>query len=134
MNLIVWNFTLKGNKQVPKTFDFDIIESISKTWNKIIYFFWEIEISSSKDFLKYLQKEFWEILNYDISISTEDKIELLPYDYEEWIYELVSFEWEEVNFEEILERFKEHDAIFSVREAEISKRFWNRVIKVDFVY
>jgi len=134
MNLVIWNVTFKWNIIIPKSFDFDIVESLSKTWDKNIYFFWETEINSSKDFLEKELKKIWEIIDYDISISTEDKIEFLPYDYEEWVYELVSFEWEEVNFEEIVERFKEHDAIFSVREAEISKKFWNRVIKVDFVY
>ena len=134
MNLVIWNVTFKWNIIIPKSFDFDIVESLSKTWDKNIYFFWETEINSSKDFLEKELKKIWEIIDYDISISTEDKIEFLPYDYEEWVYELVSFEWEEVNFEEIVERFKEHDAIFSVREAWISKKFWNKIIKVDFVY
>ena len=134
MNLVVWNITFDWNISIPKSFDFDIIETLSKTWDKNIYLFWETDIKTSKEFVSMCEREIWKIRNYDISISSEDKIELLAYDYEEWVYELAIFEWEYVDFKEILERFKEHDAIFSVREAEISKKFWNRVIKVDFVY
>jgi hypothetical protein len=134
MNTFAWNITLKWNKVIPNDFEFDYVESLSKDWNKNLYIFWETEINSSKELIDYFIEKLWELLNFDISISTEDKIEILPYDFEEWIYELVSFEWEEVNFEEIKARFEEHDAIFSVRETEKSKRFWNRVIKVDFVY
>ncbi len=134
MNLVVWNITFKWNLIIPKSFDFDVVETLSKTWDKNIYLFWETDIKFSKDFVKMCEKEIWKIKNFDISISTEDKIELLPYDYEDWIYESVSFEWEEINFDEILDRFKEHDAIFSVRETEISNKFWNRVIRADFIY
>jgi len=37
-------------------------------------------------------KTFGELKSYDISISSEDKLELMPYDFEEEIYEVVSFE------------------------------------------
>jgi hypothetical protein len=134
MNLVVWNISLVWNIEIPKSFDFDVIEIVSETWNKNIYLFWETEITSSEDFISMCSKEMGEIRNYDLSISTEDNIELSAYDFEEWIYELASFEWKEVTFEEIKDRFSEHDAIFSVREAEVSEKFWNRVIKADFVY
>ena len=134
MNLVVWNITFVWNIIIPKSFDFDVIETLSKIWDKNIYLFWETEIKTSKDFILMCEKELWKIKNFDISISSEDKIEFLPYDYEEEIYELVSFEWEEVSFEEIKERFKEHDAIFSIREAWISEKFWNKIIKADFIY
>jgi len=134
MNLVVWNITFEWNIKVPESFDFDVVETLSKTWDKNLYIFWETNLKSSSEFVKYCVEEIGEILNFDISISSEDKIELLPYDYEEEIYELASFEWEEVDFKEILDRFKEHDAVFSVREAWISEKFWNKIIKVDFIY
>ncbi len=134
MNIFSGNITLKGNKTISDDFEFDYIESLSKTWDKVLYVFGETEIKSSQELINFFKEKLGELLNWDISISTEDKIELLPYDYEEGIYELVSFEGEEVDFNEIKQRFEEHDAIFSIREAEISKRFGNRVIKVDFVY
>ena len=134
MNLVLWNITLKWNKVIPRSFDFDIIETLWKTWNKNIYFFGETEIKSSAEFMEYLQKEMWEILNFDFSISSEDKIEFLPYDYEEKIYELVTFEWEDIDFKEIVEKFKDSDSIFSIREAWISEKFWTKIIKCDFIY
>jgi len=134
MNLVIWNITFDWNMQIPKSFDFDVVESIWKNGNKNIYIFWETEIKSSKNFLSMCEKEIWSTINYDISIAWEDKLELFPYDFEEWIYEVVSFEWEEISFEEIKERFLEHDALFSIREAGFSNKFWNKVIKADFVY
>lgn len=134
MNLVVGNITFDWNIIIPKSFDFDIVETISKSWNKNIYLFWETDIKSSKEFVTMCEEEIWSIKNYDISISSEDKVELFPYDYEEWIYEVTSFEWEEVNYDEIKDRFLEHDALFSIRECEISNKFWNKVIRVDFIY
>ena len=134
MNLVVWNITFDWNFKIPESFDFDIIETISKSWNKNIYLFWETEIKSSNDFVNYLEKEIWKIKNNDLSIASEEKVELFPYDYQEEIYELVTFEWEDVEFEEIKERFKEHEALFCIREAWVSEKFWNQIIKADFIY
>lgn len=134
MNIFAWNITLKLSGDIPKDFDFDYLESNSNDWYKNLYIFWETELKTSNDLINYFEKKLWKIKNYDLSISSEDKINVLPYDFEEWIYEVTSFEWEHVDFNEISDRFAEHDALFSVREAEISDKFWNKVIKVDFVY
>ncbi len=134
LNQIVWTINLIENKAIPESFDFDYIASLSKNWEKNLFIFGETEIKTSKTFLEYCEKELWKISSYDISISTEDKILLEPYDYEEWIYEVASFEWEQINFAEIKARFEENDAFISVREAGISPKFWNKIIKVDFVY
>lgn len=134
MNTFAWNITLKWNIEIPSDFGFDYIESLSKTWDKNLYIFWETDLKDIKDLISFLKNKIWDLLYFDISISSEDNIELLPYDYEEWIYELTSFEWEYVDFSEIKERFLDNDAVFCIREAEKSEKFWNRVIKVDFVY
>ncbi len=131
MNLIVWSITFEWGINIPKSFDFDVIETLSKTWDKNVYLFWETEIESSKDFISMCKKEIWKIKNFDISISSENKIELLPYDYQEEIYEIISFEWEEVEFSEILEKLKDNESIFSVREAEVSEKFLNRIVRAD---
>ena len=133
MNIFAWNITLKWNKTVT-WFDFDYIESLSKSGDKIIYFFWDTEFKKSSEILNMFEEKFWELKNHDISISTENKVELVNWTYEEWIYELATFEWEQVDFDEIMDRFWEFDEVVSVREAEISERFWNKVIKVDFIY
>ena len=134
MNRFAWNITLNWNKVVPQEFDYEFIESLSKIWDKNLYIFWETNFKSSKDLVQYLENTFWKLKDFDISISSEDKIVLMDYDYEEWIYELASFEWEFTDFNEIKERFLDHEAIFSIREANISNKFWNKIIKCDFVY
>ncbi len=81
-----------------------------------------------------LKEKLWELKNYDISISTEDKMDIINSTYSEWVYELATFEWEQVDFEEINSRFCDFEEVVSIREAEISEKFWNKVVKVDFVY
>jgi hypothetical protein len=133
MNIFSWNITFKSNKEIT-WIDYDYVENLSKDWNKVLFIFWETDLKKSEELAEFFTEKLWELENYDISISTEDKIDVLHSTYAEWVYELASFEWEETTFEEILERFNDFDEVVTIREAEISKRFWNRVIKVDFVY
>lgn len=132
MNKFAWNITIKWNSKVELEIDF--IESLSKNWDKNIFFFWETELNSSEEILDSFREIFPEILNYDISIETEKKIKIVWESYEEWLYELATFEWEEVNFDEIFERFEDFEEVVCVREAEISEKFGNKKVKVDFVY
>ena len=134
MNQVVWTINLLENKNIPESFDFDYVASLSKNWEKNLFIFGETEIKTSIEFVEYCEEELWKINFYDISISSEDNILLEPYDYEEWIYEVASFEWEQISFGEIKNRFAENDAFISVREAGISKKFGNKIVKVDFVY
>ena len=133
MNNFAWNVTLKWNKAIS-WFDYDYVANLSKTWDKVVFIFWETELKTSNDIVKMLEDKLWELKNHDISIETEAKIELINDTYEEWVYELATFEWEQADFAEILDRFQDFDEVVSIREAEISNRFWNKVIKVDFVY
>lgn len=133
MNTFAWNIVLKWNN-VIKWIDFDYVENISLNWNKVLFVFWDTELKTSKELEKMLKEKLWEILFFDIGVSSEDKITILWDKYEEWVYELTSFEWEQVNFEEIVDRFSDFEWVISVREAEISNKFWNKVVKVDFVY
>jgi hypothetical protein len=133
MNTFAWNITLNWNK-VISWLDFDYVANLSKTWDKVLFVFWDTKLNSSTEVIKMLEEKLWELKNHDISISTEDKMELINDTYEEWVYELATFEWEQVDFAEILDRFADFEEVVSVREAEISNRFWNKVVKVDFVY
>ena len=54
--------------------------------------------------------------------------------YEEGIYEIATFEWEEVDFNEIFDRFKDFEEVVAIREVEVSEKFGNKKIRVDFVY
>ena len=133
MNIFAWNVTLDWNKIID-WLDFDYVQNLSKTWDKVVFFFWDTELSKSSEILEMLREKLWEIKNHDISVSTEDKMELVNSTYEEWVYELATFEWEQVDFDEIMDRFWDFDEVVSVRESEISSKFWNKVIKVDFIY
>ena len=133
MNLFSGNLLLEWNIAI-KWLEFDYIENISKSWDKIIFIFWETELAKSSDIINLLEKKLWKFKNVDLSISTEDKIDIINDTYEEWVYELATFEWEQVDFNEIFDRFKWFEEVVSIREAEISNKFWNKVVKVDFVY
>ena len=78
--------------------------------------------------------EKFEILNSDLTVEMEWKLEIIGESYDEGLYEVATFEWEEVNFDEIFERFSEFEEVVCVREGWISEKFWNKKIKVDFVY
>ncbi|MDQ7010032.1 MAG: hypothetical protein Q9M94_07115 [Candidatus Gracilibacteria bacterium] len=134
MNLVVGTINLEKNENIPESFDFDYVSSLSENGEKNLFIFGETEIKSSKEFVEYCEKELGKITDFDISIETENKIILEPYDYEEGIYEVASFEGEQVNFSEIKNRFEENDTLISVREAGISPKFGNKIIKVDFVF
>ncbi len=134
MNIFAWNIKISSQELDKEKYDFDYIENNTDNWSKVLYVFWETDLETTKELLSRFEDIFWELEEYDLSISSEDKIELIPYDYEEWIYEIASFEWEKVNFKEIKDRFIDLDTVFSIREAEVSSKFWNKVIKVDFVY
>lgn len=132
MNKFAWNITIKWNPKVD--LDFEFISYLNRNWNTNICFLWETEMKSSIEILNFFKKKFEEVLNYDISIESEDKIVVYLENYKEWFYEVVSFEWEKVDFNEILNKFAENKYVVAVREAEISKKFGNRVVKIDFIY
>ena len=133
MNLFVGNIVLKGKHEI-ETEEFDTLVSYSDAGDTIIFMMGELEIATSQELLEYFTEKFGSIESYDISISTEDQIELFAEWYDEGIYEVASFEGERVEFEEICERFEAMDTVCTVREAEESKKFGNRIVKVDFIY
>ena len=133
MNIFAWNITMNWNKVVWKL-DFDYVENLSKSWDKVFFFFWDTEYTKSSEVLEMFLEKYWKLKNHDISISTEDKMDTFNPTFEEWVYELATFEWEQVDFDEIVDRFWDFEEVVCIREAEISSKFWNKVIKVDFIY
>ena len=133
MNKFAWNITLDWNKLI-KDLGFNYVENISLDWNKVLYISWETDKKTSEELIDYFIIKLWELTDYDISISTEDKIELVNSLKKEWLYELSTYEWEGIDFKTIAERFQDFDWVISIREAEVSNKFGNKVIKVDFVY
>ncbi|MDD3144929.1 MAG: hypothetical protein PHV23_02345 [Candidatus Gracilibacteria bacterium] len=132
MNIFSGNFTMTGNKKI--NLDFDFVESLSKNGDKIVFVYGETELKTSSEIVDMLKEKLGELKNFDISISSEDKVEIINLAYEEGIYELATFEGEEIDFDEIMDRFKDFEEVVSIREAELSERFGNKKIRVDFVY
>ncbi|MFK7780005.1 MAG: hypothetical protein QM490_02560 [Candidatus Gracilibacteria bacterium] len=133
MNTFAGNIVLKGNKSISGL-DFDYVENLSKIGDKVVFIFGDTELKSTSEILDMLKEKLGEIKSYDISISSEDKMDIINSTYEEGVYELATFEGEQVDFAEINDRFKDFEEVVSIREAEISSKFGNKVVKVDFVY
>lgn len=127
-----WNITFKDEVDT-KAIKYEFLETYMEDWTINVLVFWKTEKETSESIVEEIKKA-WEIIDSDISIEWQDKIALLNNKVDWNIYELVSFEWIEVCYEEILERFVETTEIVSIREAWISKKFWNKIIKADFIY
>ena len=132
MNKFAWNLIFSGEVDL-KDFPYNLLEIESKSWNLVVYTHGETSLDSSSELIAEF-KNYWTVLNSDISLSTENKIIILSEDFWEWIYEMASFEWIEIDFREIKDRFSEVYEVLSIREAEVSEKYWNKIVKVDFVY
>lgn len=131
MKLFAGNFTLEEWKELPEL-DFDTIKINSKNY---FIMWWSEELSSSQELLEFLENSIWRFAYHDISIDGEDSLEILAEEYpEEGSYECVSFEWPNVEFHEILERFAESTETLCIRECEESKLYGNRIVRVDFLF
>ncbi len=130
MNIFAGNITLEDSKEIPEL-DFDVIQVGEKS-----YFIMgaDPDLKSIEEICHYLETQLGKIVSHDVSLEWKDALEILSSEYEDGVYECVSFEWAEVSFSAILERFAESSEVMCVREAEVSEKFWNRIIKVDFIY
>ena len=130
MNIFAGNFSVVKETQLPEL-DLDIIQ----TWARSYFIMGaDEEISSSEGVKKLIEKYFGEVETIDISIEWEDELEIISSEYEQWVYERVSFEWPQTSFWDILERFAESAEVICVREAQDSLKYGNRIIKADFIY
>jgi len=130
MNIFAGNFSISEPIATPDL-DLDIVKT-----SETSYFIMgaDEEISNSQGIVTFLETHFWKLESYDISIEWEDALEILASEYEWEVYECVSFEWPNVEFEDILERFAESEEVIVVREAETSRKYGSKIIKVDFLY
>ncbi len=130
-NTFAGNITLSKGQIDTSKYDFDIIASGEKTY----FVMGEVDEDNITALLQYFTETFWcEIASYDLSISSLDQIDVYADKYSEWIYEVVSFEWADISFEIISERFEMVEEVCTVREAETSEKYWNKIIRVDFLY
>lgn len=131
MKIFIWNIFLKHEKETLPAIDFDMIRIDSKN----IFVMWAQEDLENQESVRYfLESHFGEIQSSDISLEGEQEIEILTEELEEGTYECVSFEWPQVQFEDILERFSESDEVIAVREGPISHKYLNKIVLVDFLF
>ncbi len=130
-NIFSWSITFKGEIDTSVIKNQFFITNSTDFTN--IFLYWETDFLTSKELIEDISKKiFWEVLNYDISISTEDKISIISELNQLWEYQNLTFSWVWISFQNILDKYKNETWVVSVREGEVSK-FWNRTVKVDFV-
>ncbi len=130
MNIFAGNFSLEKKVKAPDL-DFDIVQTSENSY----FIMWADEsLTSSKDVIEFIEQNFGKTRTHDISIEWEDELEIISSEYEIGAYECVSFQWANVTYEDILERFADSSEAVCIREAEQSDIYENRIIKVDFMY
>lgn len=129
MNTFAWSITFEGSINTQNLWVNFVINQV-KEWVYNIFLYWETAMKSSQEIFEYIKsKIIWRIINYDISISTEDKIKLFE-GKTEWKYQLKAIHGQD--FETVVETEKWSN-IVAIREAEESDALWGRVIKVDYL-
>lgn len=137
MNSIVGSITFKWD--IELTFSdvkFYTVKNLTLTWDTNVYFYGRTSLNSSKEFVDYASMSVgWEILAYDISITSEDTLKIYTEERVEGEYMVTSLSWIHETFDSALEKFEgSSPSIIAIREAEKSQIFWNKVIKVDIIY
>lgn len=130
MNIFAGNFSIEIDIEVPEI-DYDIVKISPKNF---FIMGWSEEIETSAQVLEFIESIFGKTLTHDISIDTQEEVEILSSEYEDECYECVSFEWPNVSLQDIVERFADSWEVAVIREAEKSKQYGNRVVKADFLY
>lgn len=134
MNTFSWTITFSGEVDSSKIQEKHLVVSSEETENTTVFIFGKTELKKSDDLVKKYE-DLWEAIYYEFSISTEDNMAILNNDFDkDWVYEVASFESVDINFRDIAQRFQDSFEVISVRESEDSNKFWNRIIKVDFIY
>ncbi len=134
MHKTAWNITFeqKINFEIEGLF---FIESVNLCGSYTYFFYWDTYKKTSTELLKNLQENAKvKSVNHDISISSEDDIEIYTEKKVDWIYTTISIEWNLETFQTVLEKFADSSPfIVAIRESDNSPRFGNRIIKIDIV-
>lgn len=133
-NLFAWSITFKWNVVVKKSDDFNFVKNLTKNWDSNVFFYGNTDLNSSQELLTYFK---WyvslEIISSDLSISTEDKIEIFDFEEIDWEYSFMTVSWIWNDFFDVLESFEENEEVVCVREAEINNIFWEKNIRIDII-
>jgi hypothetical protein len=134
MHKTAWNITFEQqiNFEIK---DLYFVESLNPIWTYTYFFYWKTYIKTSIELLQELEKIAWvKYVNQDISISTEDDLDIYIDKKADWVYTVISIEWAKETFKTVVDNFKDSSPfIVSIRESENSPRFGNRIIKIDIV-
>lgn len=134
MNKIAGTIVYKGFLDEAKldALVYSCFDTALESGNTTLLVFWETKknMIETQDELKTL----WEIISIDLSHSEQDKIMLLNKKIEGDIHESVTFEWIEVAYEWIVDRFAESYEVVAIREAGDSEKYGNKMIKAEFIY
>lgn len=129
MNIFAGTCTLQEAYEIPDL-DLDIIKISEKSY----FVMWGDEgIDSLSSLVSYLEWEIWWFSEYDFTIDSESRLEILSSESEWEVYEKVVFSWPETTFDDILERFSDSAEVISIREGRVSS-YGNREIIADFLY
>ncbi len=134
MHKTSWNITFEQQINF-KIENLHFVESLNPIWTYTYFFYWKTYIKTSIELLQELEKIAWvKYVNQDISISTEDDLDIYTDKKLEWVYTMISIEWAKETFKTVVDKFKDSSPfIVSIRESVNSPRFGNRIIKVDIV-
>ncbi len=134
MNKFAGTLTFTGEVEVNKIQDKHLVIKSQDSQYTTVFLLGNTKHETSEELIK-SYNNIWELFAYDISISTEDNMTILNNEIDkEGLYEVASFESSEADLRDIIERFQDSFEVMSVREAEESEKFGNRIIKADFIY
>lgn len=129
-----WTVTFKTSIDTKKIQDKHLLIETEESDFTTIFIFGKTKLETSDELIDQF-KTLWELEAYDISISTEDNMTMLNNEFEkDGLYEVASFESPAADLRDIVDRFQDSFEVICIREAEESEKFWNRIIKVDFIY
>lgn len=113
-NIFSWSITFKWEIDASVIKNQFFITNSTDFTN--IFLYWETDFLTSKELIEDISKKiFWEVLNYDISISTEDKISIISDLNQLWEYQILTFSWVWISFQNILDKYKNETWVVSFR-------------------
>ncbi len=134
MNNFAGTLTFRWQVVLNKIQEKYLVSKSDDSHNTTVFIFGKTLSETSEEILKEYANV-WELYAYDISISTEDNMTMLNNEVDkEGLYEVVSFESPVADIRNVVERFQDSFEIISIREAEESEKYGNRVIRADFIY
>lgn len=137
MNEIAGSITFKWMLDIHfSDVKFHSVKNNTPDGNTNVYFYGRTNLASSKEFIDYVSMSVGgEVVSVDISISSEDTLNLYTEDPMDGEYMLTSLEGISETFVSALDKFEwSSPSIVAIREAGKSTLFWNKIIKIDIVY